>query len=246
MSRHRVGALGYTTQRNPERRRCSVPEHLGVDKTRLMVRIDPPKDGPERPGSQEPEKKTNRGRIAMWVGAGVLAGALLGVLIAWFFITGTGEAPLLPAVGGNTETSATNTVQPSSTTEEDAESAADASGKDSKRPPTPEITFPEASEYWLAPEKMKIEIKWERVSDASGVSYVLEFSHWLGGGEGWTTPTRTSKLKRLYYNRDVQGPKERFRIIAVDGAGNESDPSPYRTLVMAPSASEAASLNAGY
>lgn len=225
-----------------------MPEHRDVDQTRVMVRIDAPESASEQPpGPQKPGKKnSDNGRIAMWVGAGVLAGALIGVLIAWFFITSSaGEAPLLPAVGINTETSATSSTLPSSSTNEDSEESA-SSAKDSKRPPTPEITFPAASEYWLAPEKMKIEIKWDKVSDASGVSYVLEFSHWLGGGEGWTSPTRTSKLKRLYYNRDVQGPKERFRIIAVDGAGNEGEPSPYRTLIMAPSASEAASLNAGY
>ena len=42
----------------------------------------------------------------------------------------------------------------------------------------------------------------------------------------------------------MTGIKERFRIIAIDGAGNESDPSKYYFLIPATSASEAASLNA--
>jgi hypothetical protein len=228
-----------------------VPEQRDVDKTRVMVRIDPPEGAPGEPGSKKPDKKSSSdGRVAMWVGAGVLIGVLLGALIVWFFITSsTGEIPVLPigetTTGVSTEASANTGTQPSSTTAEAAQNSA-SSAKDTKQPPTPEVVSPAASQYWLSPSNMKVEIKWEKVTDASGVSYVLEFSHWLGGGAGWTSPTRTSKIKRLYYNREVQGPKERFRIIAIDGAGNESNPSPYRTLIEATSASEATSLNAGY
>jgi hypothetical protein len=228
-----------------------VPEQRDVEKTRVMVRIDPPEGAPGAPGSQKPDKKpSGDGRVAIWVGAGVLIGALLGALIVWFFITSsTSETGVLPVgtttTGASTEASANTGATPSSTTGEARENSA-SSAKDTKKPPTPEVISPAASQYWLSPSNMKVEIKWEQVSDASGVSYVLEFSHWLGGGAGWTSPTRSSKIKRLYYNRDVQGPKERFRIIAIDGAGNESSPSSYRTLIEAPSASEAASLNAGY
>lgn len=225
-----------------------MPEQRDVEQTRVMMRIDSPEGGPEQPGSQKPEKKSSEtSRIAMWVGAGVLIGALAGVLTAWFFISsGTGQAPMLPVVGPSAETSAASGPQASSTTgDADAGSSA-SSAEDTKKPATPEIAFPAASSYWVSPEDAKVEIRWEKVTDTSGVSYVLEFSQWQGGGAGWTSPTRTSKLKRLYYNREVQGPKDRFRIIAIDGAGNESEPSSYRTLIIAPTASEAASLNAGY
>jgi hypothetical protein len=91
-----------------------------------------------------------------------------------------------------------------------------------------------------------VEIRWFSVSDPSGVSYVLEFSEWLGGGAGWSTTKRTTPVKRLYYQRTAESFKEKYRIIAVDGEGNESDPSTYSFLIEAASASDAASLNASY
>jgi hypothetical protein len=221
-----------------------VPDRRDVERTQVMVRVEPPQgeQGASAPtGGKSPQ---GNGRVAIWVGAGILIGVLIGALVAWFFITSSAGDTLVPAIPG---ISATSTVTPDAKGNTGADDTNQkSSASDTKAPSTPEITFPSASSYWVAPENAKVEIRWDRVSDSGGVSYVLEFSQWLGGGEGWTSPKRSSKLRRLYYNRDVQGPKERFRIIAIDGAGNESDPSPYRTVIVAPSASEAASMNAGF
>ena len=40
--------------------------------------------------------------------------------------------------------------------------------------------------------------------------------------------------------------KERYRLVAIDGAGNGSVPTPHRFLIQAPNASNAASENATY
>jgi hypothetical protein len=206
-------------------------------------------------GPRRPQQGPGKDRTKLWIALGVAGGILAGGLLAWMILTATGNMPqtTLPTTPTNTAEAALSANGEGSTTaalsaaeqaaKEAAENAAEPTA-DAKPPNTPKLTYP-ATNYWLSPDDKKIEIKWKSVSDASGVSYILEFSDELGGGAGWASPERTAKVKRLYYNHTMQGYKERYRIIAVDGAGNESAPSAYHFLIEAPSASEAASLNAG-
>lgn len=227
-----------------------------AEKTRVMPRVESSDEqylpsGERRGPRQDPGKD----RTKLWIALGVIGGILAGGLLTWMILTATGNMPgmTLSATPTDTAEAALSQDGEGSTTaalsaaeqaaKEAAENAAEPSA-DAKPPSTPKFTSP-AANYWLSPDDKKIEIKWKSVSDASGVSYILEFSDELGGGAGWASPERTAKLKRLYYNHTMQGFKERYRIIAIDGAGNESAPSAYRFLIEAPSASAAASLNAG-
>ena len=219
----------------------AVSNHDDADKTRVMPRVEsggaPPR-GPER----RPRDETKR--TWLFVALGVLGGVLAGALIAWLFVNTAGKpsvASTTPTATATTTPEASATAQAPGTTSTGAPATTPA--PDTTAPNTPKVTFPKA-DHWLSPDDPKIEITWSKVSDPSGVSYALEFSSWLGGGAGWTESKRTAQVKRLYYDRTVTGVKERFRIIAIDGVGNESAPSKYYFLIPAASASEAASLNA--
>jgi hypothetical protein len=218
-----------------------VSDSGDAGKTRVMPRIESPA-GPS--GARRPPEDGGKKRTWLYVTLGVLGGALLGALIAWFVVASSAGKPgVVPTVATSTVDASASTG--AATTKPSQSTAAEKTPQepDNTAPGTPKVTFPPTN-YWLSPDNLKVEIKWSRVSDPSGVSYVLEFSNWLGGGAGWSDSKRTAPVKRLYLNHTVTGIKERFRIIAIDGTGNESDPSDYRFLIPAASASEAASLNA--
>jgi hypothetical protein len=229
--------------------------------TRVMPAV-PPSGGGGRPtgvGNPPPGAggRPPKGGTPMWliVLVAVLGGLVAGGVIVWLLMGSPGAVPT--ALTPGTSTAATPTADAQSATPQPGAEATTAvtppappttetkPEADTTPPKTPKFKIPPSS-YWLSESNMKVEIDWATVSDPSGVSYVLEFSQWLGGGAGWTDATRTAPVKRLYYERTATGVKERYRIIAIDGAGNESDPSAYQFLIQAPSASDAASLNANY
>lgn len=191
----------------------------------------------------------------MWLIAlvAVLGGLIVGGLVVWLLMGSRAVSPvtLAPATTSpepSAATSAQPAAPPSTSTQGTAQPPQPQSTPpeaDTTAPDTPEIKFP-PNNYWLSESDPKVEIRWSAVKDPSGVSYVLEFSGWLGGGAGWTEAKRTVPVKRLYYQHALAGSKERYRVIAIDGAGNESAPSAWAFLIQAPSASDAASLNASY
>jgi hypothetical protein len=225
--------------------------------TRVMPTIPPAGvGGPPSGGigSQPPGAggRPPKGGTPTWliVLVAVLGGLVVGGVIVWLLMGSHSAVPTALTPGSSTVATPTTTTQSTAetTTVVTPPTPSPAQTKpeaDTAAPNTPKFKFPPNS-YWLSESNMKVEIRWAAVSDPSGVSYVLEFSQWLGGGAGWTDAVRTAPVKRLYYERTATGVKERYRIIAIDGAGNESDPSAYQFLVQAPSASDAASLNANY
>ena len=209
--------------------------------TRVMPTVPPNYSG----GSPQPPKRSTPAWLIAVVA--VLGGLLLGGVIV-FLVLGPRLSPTTGASTVSTSTAETSlAVTPPSTTAVVPPVTPPAQTKtaDTTPPETPHVTFP-ANNYWLSPDDMKVEIRWDAVHDSSGVSYMLEFAEWNGGGAGWTSEKRTSPVKRLYYERNVASFKERYRLIAIDGAGNESDPTAWRFLIQAPSASDAASENANY
>jgi hypothetical protein len=225
--------------------------------TRVMPTIPPagvggpPSGGvgsqPPGAGGRPPKDGTPTWLIVL---VAVLGGLVIGGVIVWLLMGSRSAVPTALTPGSSTVATPTADAQPTAdtTTVVTPPTPSPAETKpaaDTAAPKTPRFKFPPSS-YWLSESNMKVEIRWSAVSDPSGVSYVLEFSQWLGGGAGWTDAVRTAPVKRLYYERTATGIKERYRIIAIDGVGNESDPSAYQFLVQAPSASDAASLNANY
>lgn len=207
-----------------------------ADKTRVMPRVES-SGAPAGPPGNSPGRQN---RLWLWIVLGVLGGAVLGGVVAWLVVaSSSANKPVAPGVATST-IEATSSAGSASTAPATQKTAPE---PDTTAPSTPKITFPPTN-YWLSPDDPKVEIKWAKVSDPSGVSYVLEISKWLGGGAGWSDTERTAPVKRMYLEHTVTGIKERFRIVAIDGAGNESNPSKYYFLVPATSASEAASLNA--
>lgn len=226
--------------------------------TRVMPTIPPAGvGGPPSGGvgSQPPgaDGRPPKGGTPTWliVLVAVLGGLVIGGVIVWLLMGSRSAVPTALTPGSSTVATTTADAQSTTAQQPTAETTTAVAPPptkpvaDATAPKTPKFKFPPNS-YWLSESNMKVEIRWAPVSDPSGVSYVLEFSQWLGGGAGWTDAVRTAPVKRLYYERTATGVKERYRIIAIDGAGNESDPSAYAFLVQAPGASDAASLNANY
>ena len=230
-----------------------MPDFEDASATRVMPPATPPGAPPglgSPPGGPGYPPKPDR--TWLWVALGVVGGLVVGGILAWIaFGWGAKSANNAASTTPTSTVAASSTVPPSTTTAPVAPSTTTQPvtpaepTADTTPPNTPKITFPPAN-YWLSPDNLTVELKWNAVSDPSGVSYVIEHAEWLGGGAGWTDSARTAPVKRRYLEFTEKGIKERYRIIAIDGAGNESDPSAYRFLIPATSASEAASLNASY
>jgi hypothetical protein len=223
------------------------------NRTQVLPRVDAPGGGQPPYGTPAtgagmggpPKRKLTW----LWVLLGILGGLMLGVAVVWAVFRPAGApVPVTPAATTTTPVAtatvaATVAPPPVTKTEPAPKTPPEPPAPDTTPPKTPTITFPPAN-YWLAPENMKVMITWKGVSDPSGASYRLEFSDRIGGGAGWDPIQRVNAGKQRYWERVVTGFKERWRIIAIDGAGNESDPSAWQFLIPAASASEAASLNA--
>lgn len=234
----------------------SVSDDQGATQVLPQVQMPPPSPpaGPGAPPTGGTQGGTGGGGgktwlvVALAVLAALVLGGAAGYIASGLRIGGSNQLTQVPTATVAATPTATTIVpttpaQPSVTPP--VTPPATEPAPDTTAPKTPKVTFP-ALNYWLSPDDMKVEITWSKVTDRSGVSYVLEFADWLGGGAGWTPVTRITPVKRLYYQRVVPSFKERYRIIAIDGAGNESAPSAWRFLMEAASASDAAAQNAAY
>ncbi len=67
-----------------------------------------------------------------------------------------------------------------------------------------------------------VRLRWSEVTDPSGVTYTVEIQYFAGGGEGYHALTTAGGLTSTYYSHTVGDLGERWRVWAVDGAGNAS------------------------
>ena len=128
------------------------------------------------------------------------------------------------APAGEQETSATVTGETSETTSADPASTGPASGDssptatdpDTTAPPTPGGLSPSGGS---AQENDNVTFIWDTVSDPSGVTYTIELEMLLKNGS-WSALAAQTGLAQPSFNHDLGDTLERWRIWAVDGAGN--------------------------
>jgi RNA polymerase sigma-70 factor (ECF subfamily) len=97
---------------------------------------------------------------------------------------------------------------------------------DTEPPATPEQMAPD-DEHWSS--EATVTLVWSAVDDPSGVRYGLEIQDW-DSGETYVQLATIEGLRENSWVHQVYTLRQRWRVWAVDGAGNASEPSPWRTM----------------
>jgi RNA polymerase sigma factor (sigma-70 family) len=155
----------------------------------------------------------------------IFGGALLvmAAIVAGWILGAPKSAPPAVLAAGSLETSAavvaTAPVEPTATvvaTPTVAPPAKPKSAPDTHAPATPNLLSPADGAFVPS----SVSLQWSSVSDPSGVRYEVQIDQWLGGGAGWGSVTRAHGLRSTHYGTEATGMKRRWRVRAVDGAGN--------------------------
>ena len=75
-----------------------------------------------------------------------------------------------------------------------------------------------------------VTLRWTQVHDPSGVGYTLQTQQFLGGGAGWSDPATIREIDGLSRDVTVESTHVRWRVWAVDGEGNSSSKTAWRTI----------------
>lgn len=103
------------------------------------------------------------------------------------------------------------------------------------RKPAPDTDAP-ATPIQLSPaddavlSDRRVTLEWRPVTDPSGVTYSLEIQVFVGGGAGYGALDTASGLGGTRYSHTLGDMTERWRVWAVDGAGNASPRSDWRNM----------------
>jgi heat shock protein HslJ len=100
---------------------------------------------------------------------------------------------------------------------------------DNTAPKTPKLISP-SDGVIVSDSGVHLTLKWSKVTDPSGVRYRVQIQQWIGGGAGWQAVKLVKGLKSTHYGLSVGAMRVRWRVIAVDLVGNESDPTAWRTI----------------
>ncbi|MCX7016429.1 MAG: hypothetical protein NTW86_28380, partial [Candidatus Sumerlaeota bacterium] len=144
-------------------------------------------------------------------------GGVEGPWSAWHNFTYHGEGAATDAPGATSRP-----VQPA------------AARVDQQAPPTPGLISPEAGMVVRSPQRA-VTLEWSPVSDESGVSYtcVVEIERPAGAANAqprWESHAFARlRAPRLPYQNPAPG-QARWYVVAVDGAGNQSQPTEARDL----------------
>jgi heat shock protein HslJ len=202
-----------------------------------------------QPYEQEPyADKTATTRKVVFAVLALALGLAVGAGVAWtagktlasgpadtspeFVTTSTpSEATASPAIAPPATTNpAAVTVASGSA----ASSGSGASGEsehvtDNTAPKTPKLISP-SDGVTVSDGGVHLTLKWNKVTDPSGVRYRVQIQQWIGGGAGWQTSKLVKGLVSTHYSLSVGAMRVRWRVIAVDLADNESDPTAWRTI----------------
>jgi RNA polymerase sigma-70 factor (ECF subfamily) len=180
---------------------------------------------------------------ALWVLLGLTALLLVagGVGIATGWGTGTvaptSESPTAPAItavapasfiAASEATVAAPSMVASAAIVPTDVAVAEAAVKDVEAPQTPARKSPSNG---VLVSSDHVTLRWHSVTDPSGVRYGVEVQQWIGGGEGWHGLS-VKTLDAQHHHTDVPI-KIRWRVWAVDGAGNRSAKSSWWIVVRA-------------
>ncbi len=103
-------------------------------------------------------------------------------------------------------------------------------GGDTQAPPTPTQLSPASGAVISGPD---VTLEWQAVDDPSGVTYSIEIQQFLGGGAGYGNAQVVEGWSGTQYGLALSGMTQRWRVWAVDGAGNASAKSGWRTVTQA-------------
>jgi hypothetical protein len=159
---------------------------------------------------------------------------VLGIGIGWAI--GRATAPITPepepvAAVVTTETiEPTASVDPSATGEPTATVTDTFTTEPTTPPEPPKDTTPPKTPTQLSPEDgdyidgSEVTLRWSSVTDPSGVAYAFEIQTSLGAGK-WGTSQIIKDLPTTKYTARVLTMRRRWRVWAVDKAGNASPKS---------------------
>lgn len=103
---------------------------------------------------------------------------------------------------------------------------------DEEPPPVPALDSP-ADEAVVAAANRRVDLSWTEVRDPSGVSYICVVETPGEAGQWKASKFPGLQEPSLPYQNPRPG-RARWWVLAVDGAGNVSDPSPVRELIFEP------------
>jgi len=177
--------------------------------------------------------RSQRLQITMGVGAAffLLLGAAIG------FGLGRSTAPVaekMPSAAIQTESSMTagvveevptDTIDPEFAYGEEPTESVEATPTDETAPKTPKQTLPANG---AKVSGSRVYLRWNKVTDESGVKYAFEIQDLRSNGTYGNTQV-IKDLKSTSYSARVLSVKRRWRVWAVDGEGNASKKSGWRS-----------------
>jgi hypothetical protein len=170
-------------------------------------------------------------RLMMTISVGAALMLIVGVAIGFAIGRYTAPKPTVKVVtveqtqtAGAIEEVPTETLEPAAPVVE-ATASVETTPPDNVAPDTPKQTAP-ANGAVL--KTSRVTLRWSKVTDDSGVTYAFEIQNRLADGS-WGKTQVIDKLDTNSYSARVLQVTRRWRVWAVDGAGNESEKSSWRT-----------------
>lgn len=120
-----------------------------------------------------------------------------------------------------TTTLPTNTASTASESTTDTSTSTTAGG-DTTPPPTPRLIHPLAGQVVAS---ASLTLQWEPVKDQSGVTYRVEVESFNENTGTWVATVYVEGITGSDLPHRMRSARERWRVTAIDGRGNESTPS---------------------
>lgn len=187
---------------------------------------------PLRTGGMDRQKRLY---VTMGVGAALML--LLGGGIGFALGRASAPEPTAPEPVTSVETTmpagveepvTTETVEPVVT--EEASASAEATTSDAVAPPTPRQLAPSDG---AVVDATRVFLRWSKVDDEGPVTYAFEIQDRRSNGS-WGNTQVIRDLKDTRYSARVLTVRRRWRVWAVDEAGNESEKSGWRVYTKKP------------
>lgn len=100
--------------------------------------------------------------------------------------------------------------------------AVTSSDRDTTPPPTPRLIYPSPGQVV---EDASVTLQWETVKDPSGVTYRLEVESFNENTGSYVLTVNAGSVATGEFAHHMHSTRERWRVTAVDGAGNKSAPT---------------------
>ena len=233
---------------------ASSDQNLGT--TQVLPQVPGATSGAPRPPAKRP--RPPRDRTWLWVALAAVTTAVVGMGIGWWMLSAQGGSESASAMGKTPNASKDDAggFSDTATGTPDAGGSAAATAPVAvqptpvaKTPPhpigttntaprvVPKVTFPAKNPWWVYPKQPTVQITWDPVTSMSGVSYVVDVTLGTAASKRNKVPAGNvvagiSGGTQVYYDlaMPLSVSKATFRVIAIDSAGKESDPSASYTM----------------